>query len=169
MPPDGSPLRMLLPIHVDDGCSATNSLLLYHYFIEFLNQHFTVNDLGPIHLFLGISIEYDHECGMLAMSQQPFIEELLASHDLVNTRSQDVPLKSKSPNSMIVPPNALPHITDTNITKAYQSIIGLLLYIASWMRPDITYAVVSLAQWNSALMKSTLLAAKGVLCYLLGT
>lgn len=30
------------------------------------------------------------------MSQQLFIEELLASHDLVNAKSQDVPLKLKS-------------------------------------------------------------------------
>ncbi len=97
MPSDGSPLRMLLPIHVDDGCSATNSLPLYNYFIDFLNQHFTVNDLGPIHLFLGISIEYDREQGILVMLQAPFIEELLASHDLVNARSQDVPLKSNHP------------------------------------------------------------------------
>ena len=169
MPSDGSPLRMLLPIHVDDGCSATNSLPLYNYFIVFLNQHFTVNDLGPLRLFLGISFEYDRERGMLSMSQQPFIEELLASHNLINAKSQDVPLKTKSPNNTVVPPNALPRITDSNLTKAYQSIVGSLLYVASWTRPDIAYAVVSLAQWNSTPTRSTLLAAKGVLRYLLGT
>lgn len=169
MPSDGSPLRMLLPIHVDDGCSATNSLPLYTYFIKFLNEHFTVNDLGPLRLFLGISFKYDRELGVLSMSQQPFIEELLASHDLVNAWSQDVPLKSKSPNSTVIPPNALPWIPDANITKAYQSIVGSLLYLASWTQPDIVYMVVSLAQWNSAPTRSTLLAAKGVMSFLLGT
>lgn len=169
MPSDGSPLRMLLPIHVDDGCGATNSKELYYYFLEFLNQHFTVKDLGPIRLFLGISVKYDQTTGILSLSQFPFIEELLASHNLLTARAQDVPLKSKSPQDVVAPPNALPGIMETNITKAYQSIVGSLLYLASWTRPDIAYAVVALAQWNSAPTRSTLLAAKGVLRYLLGT
>ena len=44
MPSDGGPLRMLLPIHVDDGAAATNSLELYTYFISFLNEHFTYHE-----------------------------------------------------------------------------------------------------------------------------
>ena len=160
---------MLLLIHVDNGCSATNSQPLYVWFIAFLNQHFTVNDLGLLRMFLGISFEYDCSKGVLSLSQQPFIEELLSSNDLLNAKPQDVPLKTKSPNDLNVPANALLRITDANITKAYQSIVGSLLYLASWTRPDIAYAVVALAQWNASPTRSTLLAAKGVLRYLLGT
>ena len=53
MPSDGSPLHLLLPIHVDDGAAATNSESLYAYFIIFLNRHFQVKDLGPVS-FLGL-------------------------------------------------------------------------------------------------------------------
>lgn len=169
MPEDGSPLRMFLPVHVDDGCAATNSRPLYVWFIQFLNQKFTVNDLGPLWMFLGVSFDYDRNRGILSLSQQPFIEELLSSHDLLNAKPQDVPLKSKSPHDLPVPPNALLHITEANITKAYQSIVSSLLYLASWTHPDIAYAVVALAQWNASPTRSTLLAAKGVLRYLLGT
>ncbi len=102
---------------------------------------------------LGVSFKYNHEQGTLFMSQQPFIEEL--PHDLVNARSQDLPLKLKSPHTTLMPPNVLPKINESNITKVYQSIISLLLYLASWMCLDIAYAVVSLAQWNSALMRGT--------------
>ena len=43
-----------------------------------------------------------------------------------------MPLKTKSPNDLNVPTNALPCITEANIMKAYQSIVGSLLYLASW-------------------------------------
>ena len=59
MPSDRSPLHLLLPIHVDDGATATNSKSLYAYIIIFLNQHFQVKDLGPIRLFLGVTVCYD--------------------------------------------------------------------------------------------------------------
>ena len=48
-------------------------------------------------------------------------------------------------------------------------LVGSLLYLASWTHPNIACTVVALAQWNASPTKSTLLAAKGVLCYLLGT
>ena len=169
MPANGSPLHMLLPVHVDDGCSATNSQPLYDWFIQYLNQQFTVNDLGPLCMFLGISFDYDQARGVFTLSQRPFIEELLSSNNLLNVKPQDVPLKSKSPQDTTVPPNALPRIANANLTKAYQSIVGSLLYLASWTRPDIAYTVVALAQWNANPSRSTLLAAKGVLRYLSGT
>lgn len=120
-------------------------------------------------MFLGISFEYDHDRGVLSLLQQPFIEELLSCNDLLNAKPQDVPLKTKSPHNLPVPPNPLSCITESNITKAYQSIVGSLLYLTSWTHPDIAYTVVALAQWNALPTKSMLLAAKGVLHYLLET
>ena len=83
MPSDSRPLHMLLPIHVDDRAVATNSLPLYAYFIHFLNDHFTVNDLGPICLYLGVTVKYGHEWGSLSLSQTLFIDELLDLHHLL--------------------------------------------------------------------------------------
>ena len=157
---------------MDDGAAATNSESLYAYFIVFLNQHFQVNDLGPIRLFLGITINYDRQSGMLHMSQGSFVEELLATHNLLSAQHQDVPLHACSFQSDAppVPTTALPEYTTAEvITKAYQRIVGSLLYLASWTHPDISYAVVALAQWNSAPSQANLLVAKGVLRYLVGT
>ena len=36
MPKDGAPLVLYVPIHVDDGLAITNSLSLYHWFLETL-------------------------------------------------------------------------------------------------------------------------------------
>ena len=59
MPADGSPLCLLLSIHVDDRVAATKSVELYMHFILYLNSHFTMSNLGPICCFLGITVDYD--------------------------------------------------------------------------------------------------------------
>ena len=102
------------------------------------------------------------------MSQESFVEDLLATHNLISAHHQDVPLCTRSFQSDMssIPSTTLPEYTNPEvITKAYQRIVGSLLYIASWTRLDISYAVVALAQWNSAPTR----AAKGVLQYLVGT
>ena len=117
-------------------------------------------------------MSYDRELGTLRMSQESFIEDLLATHNLLSTCHQDIPLRTRSFHSdpPSIPSTALPEYTNPDIiTKAYQCIVGSLLYIASWTRPNISYAVVALAQWNSAPTRAMLLAAKGVLRYLGGT
>ena len=171
MPEDGSPLHLLLPIHVNDGAAVTNSEQLYVHFIAYLDSHFTISDLGPICHFLGISINYDQKKGVLHLSQEPLIEELLAAHGLSSAHPQDVPLHTKLFHDQSVPTTALPGYTDqATITRAYQRIVGLLLYLASWTRPDLAFTVVALVQWNVSPTCSTLLADKGVLLrYLLGT
>ena len=128
-----------------------------------------MNDLGPIRLFLGVTVIYDRERGSLTLSQTPFIDELLDLHNLTNARSQDVPLKSRNFMDSDVPSTALPGYSDQQVlTCAFQCIIGLLLYLATWTRPDLSYTVVALAQCNASPMQAALLAAKGVLQYLKG-
>ena len=100
------------------------------------------------------------------MSQQLFLEELLTSHNLLNAKPQDILLHDKRLDDMQVPNNTLRGIHADNLQCAYQSIVGSLLYLAAWTRPDIAYSVVALAQWNKAPTRSTMMAAKGVLCYL---
>ena len=70
-------------------------------------------------------------------------------HNLSSARQQDVPLRMHSFQLDVstVPSTALlEYTTADTITKAYQQIVGSLLYVASWTRPDILYAVVALAQ-----------------------
>lgn len=38
MPADGSPLLMIIPIHIDDGLTASNSIPLYYWLIAEINK-----------------------------------------------------------------------------------------------------------------------------------
>ena len=55
------------------------------------------------------------------------------------------------------------------LTHAFQCIVGSLLYLATWTRPDLSYTVMALAQHNASPTRALLLTAKGVLRYLKGT
>ena len=84
MPKDGSKLKIIIPVHVDDGLVATNSPELWEWLKVELNKDFAMND-GAANLFLGIKIDYDRERGLLSLSQKAYVD-LLACGDVVTSR-----------------------------------------------------------------------------------
>jgi hypothetical protein len=58
---------------------------------------------------------------------------------------------------------------DPQMRTQIQQIIGSLLYIMLWTRPDIAFAVTKLAQFAANPSKEHLDKAKYILCYLAGT
>ena len=66
-------------------------------------------------------------------------------------------------------PNALPEIADDDIKPLFQKLVGSLIYLAICTRPDISYAAMSLGQYNANPTRSHLVAAKRVLRYIAGT
>ncbi len=56
MPSDGSPLTLIVPIHVDDGLGITNSTQLYLWFLHTLRKNLHIVDLGACSKFLSILI-----------------------------------------------------------------------------------------------------------------
>ena len=60
MPSNGENLVIFMPVHVDNGLVAMNSLPLYKWILRKMNKHFEVNDLGAASLYLGIRIMLRH-------------------------------------------------------------------------------------------------------------
>ena len=84
-------------------------------------------------------------------------------HHLSAARVQDVPLKSRNLVDSEVPPTALPRYSDQQVlTRAFQRIVGSLLYLATWTRPDLSYTVVALAQHNASPPELHFLLLRGV-------
>ena len=59
MPSDGADLILIVPVHVEDSLSVTNSIPLYNWFITELCKDIEVGDMGPVSLYLGICITCD--------------------------------------------------------------------------------------------------------------
>jgi hypothetical protein len=171
MPSNDEPLTLLIPVHVDDGLVATNSIPLYHWFIAELCKEIEAVDLGPASLYLGIRIIRDRSRRKLWLSQKAFITNLLASWNLTpsNSHTSAVPLRHKLHTLPEAPLNSLPNILDADIKINFQRLVGSLIYLAVCTRPDIAYVAMALGQHNANPTRAHLLAAKGILRYLAGS
>ena len=171
MPSNGEPLMLLIPVHVDDGLVATNSIPLYHWFIAELCKEIEAVDLGPASLYLGIRIIQDRSRRKLWLSQKAFITDLLASWNLTpsNSHTSAVPLRHKLHTLPEAPLNSLLDVLDADIKINFQRLVGSLIYLAVCTQPDIAYVAMALGQHNMNPTHAHLLAAKGVLRYLAGS
>ena len=169
MPSNGTDLFIIIPVHVDDGLAATNSIPLYSWVIARMNEKFTTIDQGAAALYLGIRIVRDRKQRKLWLSQKALITDLLETHNLLDAHASSVPLHFNLSSPPPLAPNALPDIHDNDIKVYYQRMVGSILYLALCTRPDIAYAAMALGQYNTNPSRSHLLAAKGVLRYLAGT
>jgi hypothetical protein len=173
MPPDGSPLILIVPVHVDDGLASTNSSHLYDWFILQLRARgVDVKDLGPVSVYLGIRFIRDRAHRTLYLTQEAYIVDVMGEFGLLDCTPRRVPLDGPIHEiiAMVLDPSALPgSMSDEEIKSLYQKIVGIITYIASTLRSELAHVAMALGQFSSRPNKQLLLAAKGVLRYLSGT
>ncbi len=162
-------LGLNLPIHVDNGLTAMNSVSLYNWLIRELNKQFSIKDLGPASMFLGICIERDCAMHILWLPQKHFVMDLLETHNMLQCTKSSIPLHTKLHQLPPLAENALPDIADQDIQLLYQSLTSSYIYLAVTTRPDLAFTAMALGQYNAAPTWSLLSAAKGVLKYLNAT
>ena len=169
--PSNQPLILIIPIHVDDGLAASNSLPLYKWFVEEMSSKIDYVCLGAVvdTRYLGQHIIRDRPNKTITISQSDLISDLLEDWGLKDCKPANVPLSHNLHNLPPCSPNACPEIPDDDITVSYQRLVGSITYLAICTRPDLAYAAMSLGQYNAFPTRAHLVAAKGVLRYLAGT
>ena len=150
----------LLAIWVDDvllACTHPDfkSSLLVH-----LRKDFEVSDLGTPEWFLGCRIDY--ECGMITMSQALYIEKVLQRFNMSTCKPAATPADSSSKLHAI-------DKSEKACDVPYREAVGALLYIALCTRPDIAYAVASVARHCARPGQRHWVAVKRIMRYLSGT
>ena len=166
--PSNAPLFAIIPVHVDDGLVVCNSLPLYHWIIMELQKSLEIIDMGPASLYLGNRITRDRSRRKLWLSQKSYCVDLLRTWNLSNCTPVSTPMTTK-PYLLKPMPNTLPEIADIDIKPLFQKLVGSLIYLAICTRPDISYAAMSLGQFNANPSRAHLVAAKRVLRYIAGT
>ncbi|KAJ3501601.1 hypothetical protein NLJ89_g9266 [Agrocybe chaxingu] len=177
MPLDGSPLFLIVPVHVDDGLGVTNSEPLYHWFIAHLQTRIRIKDLGVCSRFLSVSIIRDRPSRRLWFSSHLYIADLLDDWGMTACKPSSTPLPANSYDASsrvgvrVVPaqPHALPGQHSAAIKHDFQRLVGCLLYLAVTSRPDIAFAAMWLGQFSSDPTRDHLAMAKHSLRYLAGT
>ena len=113
-----------------------------------------LDDKGPLEWILGIQVKRDRTARTLTMSQELYIQDIVAKHAAHLegiSRHFDSPMAEDSQLSYDQQPaHGSPeweNMRDKHDT--YMIVVGALLYLSACTRPDIAYAVSVLARFES--------------------
>lgn len=125
-----------------------------------LRDKFKIKDLGPVSYALGIQINRNQESGTIELNQRQYIVSILERFGMLESKPVGTPLdKNVKFSADLAPIDNVP----------YQELIGSLMYLSVSTRPDISFAVSFLSQFNNSHTTEQWSAAKRVLRYLKGT
>jgi hypothetical protein len=118
-----------------------------------------MKDLGPLHHFLGVSVQ--HQVGGLFLAQRQFTLDILERAGMVDCKPVLTPVDTHAKVSA----ESRPHVADPT---HFRSLAGALQYL-TFTRPDITYAVQQICLHMHDPWEPHLTAMKRTLHYLRGT
>ncbi|GFU34167.1 retrovirus-related Pol polyprotein from transposon TNT 1-94 [Trichonephila clavipes] len=150
---------LILCMYVDDLAIFCNNDKMYEDIVSKIKNVFEVVE-NKTNEFLGMEIE---KCeNGIYLSQCDYINSLLVKHNLENCKSVKTPIV-KGEDKIFPSTNEFIDIT------MYQELIGELLYLANRTRPDISFVISYLSQFNHNPEKRHYNLAKRVLRYLMGS
>lgn len=116
----------------------------------------TIKDLGEARSCLGMEIVRNSD-GSILLKQEEYIESILARFSMKDCKGAHTPMEFKL---------KLGHLpTGGQVNVPYRELIGCLLYLSVNTRPDISYAVSFLSQFNSCFTSTHWGLAKRLLSY----
>ena len=148
-------------IYVDDLVVIFGKEIDFQKFFEASRKKLNIVDNGQISKCLSMSIIYNRDTGILTISQEQYVKEILEQFELSNCK----PVSSPIVPGTCFDANAVV-FEDINL---YQQIVGSLLYLANSSRPDICFAVNVLSRYATKPTVEHYTLAKRVLRYLSGT
>jgi hypothetical protein len=148
-----------LLLYVDDIIFTASSTTLLKQTVSALKWEFAMNDLGPLHHFLGVSVQ--HQVDWLFLTQHQFALDILDRAGMVDCKPvlTQVDTHAKVSTESRSPVADLTH---------FRSLVGALQYLM-FICPDIAYAVQQICLHMHDPRELHLTAMKCTLRYLRGT
>ena len=129
-----------------------------------ISAAFKMKDLGAVARFLGMEVQRNLSGHAISLTSSQHIDDMLLRFGMQNCKPAATPLPHKAvlgprgPDEQPLPPQT-----------PYRSLVGSLLYVAMWTRPDIAFAVSQVARFQSDPSVYHWDLAKNILRYLKGT
>ena len=151
--------KLSLSSYVDDLTIITNNETKRRWIkAQLLDEFEKIHDLGPLRHVLGMDVERNQN--QLRMHQTRYIDKMLKRFNLTNCRTRPFPMQTNL-NLNSVPDEGVKE-TKFPVREA----LGALLYLAICTRPDIAYAVFTLARYQANPDQRHEKAIKGIFKYL---
>lgn len=153
-------VKVYIALFVDDFFVFYNCLNEYTLLINKLVEKFRIKDLGQLKQCLGMNINVYKDS--ITVDQKQYIDIILKRFNMSDCSSCDTPMEinlklEKDMNN------------NSNKNYPYQQLIGSLMYLSVLTRPDITFSVSFLSQYNNCFNESHWKHLKRLLKYLKGT
>uniref|UniRef100_A0A1X7STY0 Reverse transcriptase Ty1/copia-type domain-containing protein n=1 Tax=Amphimedon queenslandica TaxID=400682 RepID=A0A1X7STY0_AMPQE len=158
---DGDPV--IIAVYVDDILIAAVTDEKISEVKAAIAERFDVKDMGELSYFLGIKVVQDPTANTIWIGQPNYIESLISDFDMTNAKSCNTPINVGE---------KLSKATEESIRadpEKYQSAVGRQLYLSTTTRPDIAFAVSSVAKYTSDPTVQHWKAVKHIIRYLTGT
>lgn len=123
-------------------------------------RRFRIKDMGEIKVYLKINIEYDYNKNILTLDQKTYIESLARNYKIEGAKLYETPMEQ---NLKCEPAQS------ASGDLKYRNLIGVLLFISTGTRLDITYSVNYLSRFQNCYDRAHYKYALRVLKYLYHT
>lgn len=147
-------------VHVDDLLIASSSDDLIHDVYGKVSACCELKNLGNVKQYLGIDVHRDSQ-GHFLISQKSYIDKIICEAGLKDAKTSPMPL------DVGYFKNLGNNLLESN--EFYRKMIGMLLYLSTNSRPDITSSVAILSQKVSKPSRCDLNELLRVIRYLKGT
>lgn len=149
--------KIYVALFVDDFFVFYNCQNMYKEMLNVLVTNFRIKDLGEIKQCLGMRVNVNNDS--ITVDQQQFIETILTKFNMLNCSHSDTPMEINL---------KLEKDVNNKFEKnyPYQQLIGSLMYLSVLTRPDISYSVSFLSQYNNCFNKIHWKHLKRLLRYL---
>lgn len=127
---------------------------------EKLSSEFKIKDLGQAKQCLGTRISIKGDSHTITLNQEQYVESVLRRFKMSECKAVATPME---------PGLQLDRNPDSGFSVPYRELIGGLMYLSVMTRPDISYAVSYLSQFNNCYDEAHWKAAKRIPRYLQGT
>ncbi|CAH2103269.1 unnamed protein product [Euphydryas editha] len=147
--------QIIVAVFVDDFFIFSTCKDLTEELRKNLESKFKIKDLGRLQHCLGMQVKYCDNC--ISIDQEKFVEKILDKFHMSNCKSVDTPMEINL---------KLDKAKTISKQYPYQQLIGSLMYLSVLTRPDISYAICYLSQFNNSYNETHWKHAKRVLKYL---
>eukprot|EP00961_Rhodomonas_salina_P283185 3826967-Rhodomonas_salina.1 len=161
-PPKGEKSILVVLTVVDDLVEVGNDKTLLRRMIDHLKKTFELTEDGRMEWFLGVAYRYDPS-GAIVADQSAYLDGCLQRYQLTGINPKPTPMSFK----LVLTANE--EEPDMELHSYYRAVVGSLVWMASWTRPDVAQAVGYLARFLSRPTKAAVQAAHRVFAYLKGT
>ncbi|XP_050493837.1 uncharacterized protein LOC126875157 [Bombus huntii] len=122
-----------------------------------LSNKFGMKDLGEAKIYIGINIEYDYKKCEIKLDQSSYIELLAKQYNIENSKLYFTPMEQ---NLSLAPAQS------ASDDIRYRNLTGVLLYISTGTRLDVSYSVNYLSRFQNSYHETHYKYALRILKYL---